>query len=364
MDLPPDFNPDRLVLREASYEEKIQSWRNNSASWRGQLTVNQYITQQTINGNQELTGNGRIRYWIYTDGKKIYTSAETLQKPAVVCTRGGETAKGWTYGVAAVFTVPEYRGRGCASSMMRKLAKWLDSHDVPCQFTVLWSAVGGFYGQFGWSTFATREALIPATAIPENTKTISLSSEQLRPLCEMDVDKIVQKCQNSAQTSRYEACVACIPTFAQAKWHFGSEEYIASQLFTSPGRIPNMKGAANLERTMWCYWLHDFNANKLIILRFVFDEEACGEEYCFLQSIGSILQAARREASIWNLKHVSIWDPSPRVIEAGENVLDVRLDISEEIQGNIPCLRWKNDKWGDGVVREVSWQLREMYPWC
>ncbi|KAF7552642.1 hypothetical protein G7Z17_g4167 [Cylindrodendrum hubeiense] len=137
----PGFDPDSLCLREATEEEKVQSWRNNSAAWKGKLTIEEYVGQQAINGNQELTRNGRIRYWIYTDGATIYTSAETLQKPVVVRSTDGKATTEWSYGVAGVFTPVEFRRHGCASSMMRKLALWLDSDEAPCQFTVLWSAV-------------------------------------------------------------------------------------------------------------------------------------------------------------------------------------------------------------------------------
>lgn len=141
--LPPDFNPNSLVLREATEEEKIKSWRNNSDAWCGKLTVEQYIGQQAVNGNQELTRNGGIRYWIFTDSTEIYCSAETLRKRvARRSADGGKFSEEWSYGVAGVFTPAKYRGRGIASAMMRRLAEWLDGDEACCQFTALWSAVG------------------------------------------------------------------------------------------------------------------------------------------------------------------------------------------------------------------------------
>jgi hypothetical protein len=142
MSLPPDFDPNSLILREAIEEEKIRSWRNNSESWKGRLTVKEYIGRQEVNGNQELTRNGGIRYWIFTDGTDIYASAETLRKPVMVRTCDGRFSTEWSYGVAGVFTPAKYRRRGIASSMMRRLAAWLDSDEASCRFTVLWSAVG------------------------------------------------------------------------------------------------------------------------------------------------------------------------------------------------------------------------------
>ncbi|KAM5368716.1 hypothetical protein ACJZ2D_009382 [Fusarium nematophilum] len=371
--LPSDFDPDSLTLREATEAEKIQSWGNNSASWKGRLTVEQYIEQQALNGRQALTRNGRIRYWILTDGVEIYTSAETLQKPVVVCGQNGEQSHVWTYGVAGVFTPARFRNHGCASTLMRKLVEWLDADAAVCDFTVLWSAVGvsvhalnplllnthhgqNFYERFGWMVFDTKEALIPAAPSLDTGKTVPLSRDRVKELCHKDVETITTQL---AQTAQDKATVVCLPTYAQAEWYFESEEYIASQLFASPSRTPKVKGATSMTENAWCYWLHDFNADKLIILRLSINE---GGDLS--TSLAHLVQAARDEAHRWGLQQVSIWDPDPRVLEASEKVLGACPKVLAEIENNIPCLRWKGGKWGDELVEKVSWQHREMYPWC
>ncbi|KAJ3548447.1 hypothetical protein NM208_g996 [Fusarium decemcellulare] len=270
---PPELDPDNLILREASEEEKVQCWRNNSEAWKGKLTVEQYIEQQRINGRQALTRNGRIRYWVLTNGKEIYTSAETLQKPAVMCGQNGEKGTRFTYGIAGVFTPVRFRRHGCASSLMRKLVEWLDSDDVVCDFTVLWSAVGNFYERFGWMVLDTKEALIPAGPLLDANNTAPLFCDQIKELCDRDVEAIIHEC---CPILGKEARIACLPTYEQAEWYFASEDYIASQLvktlpppYATPG-LTQVKGAISHERDVCCYWLHDFNAEKLIILRLSF----------------------------------------------------------------------------------------------
>ncbi|KAK7414064.1 hypothetical protein QQX98_007096 [Neonectria punicea] len=366
MSLPPDFDPDTLILREATEVEKIQSWRNNSVAWKGKLSVSDYIGQQACNGDQDLTRNGRIRYWIYTDGTEVYTSAETLQKAVVVRAADDQVRTEWSYGVAGVFTRVRFRRRGCASSMMRKLAAWLDSDEAPCQFTVLWSAVGNFYEQFGWSTFPTVEVMIPLAAAPARSLANAIDRDQVRLLCEVDVQAVTSNIKRIPKQPPEEVCAAFLPTYAQASWHFASEEYVASKLFKNPDRMPTSKGARSNDERVWCYWLHDFNADKLIILRLAFNEQIDTEDAkkSDLDGVAQVLRAARAEAASWGLKKVSIWNPDKRVISACKEILRLKPDIREEIQGNIPCLRWKHGRWGSHVRSRVRWEFREMYPWC
>ncbi|KAI1453718.1 hypothetical protein F4805DRAFT_357561 [Annulohypoxylon moriforme] len=368
MSLPPDFDPNLLKLREATEEEKIICWRNNSESWKGKLTIEEYIGQQLVNGDQELTRNGGIRYWIFTNETEIYASAETVKKPVVMRTGGDRVSTEWSYGVAAVFTPPVYRRRGIASCMMRKLGDWFDSDEASCRFTALWSAVGGFYQSFGWSIFATLEAIVPVTPTPSNEKlgVTMLTKDSLLPLCDDNVNTVISNIRDTPLPGDKQTRLAFLPTYAQATWHFGSEEYVASKLFPSPQRIPSIKGAMSSNGKVWGYWFHDYNADKLILLHLVVpqDTDNVRPETEIVTQISQVLQAAQTEAASWGLKKVSIWDPHPRILAACEALLGTKPEIREEIEGNIPCLRWRGDKGTLGVEERVEWILREMYPWC
>lgn len=46
------------------------------------------------------------------------------------------------------------------------------------------------------------------------------------------------------------------PSYLQADWHFGSEEYVALAPF-GPHRVPTVKGVKIDD--LWCYWTHDYN---------------------------------------------------------------------------------------------------------
>jgi hypothetical protein len=63
--------------------------------------------------------------------------------------------------------------------------------------------------------------------------------------------------------------VALLPNYAQAAWHFGAEEFAASKLFTALACTPSIKGAISASGDTWAYWFHDYNEDKLSLLRLV-----------------------------------------------------------------------------------------------
>jgi GNAT superfamily N-acetyltransferase len=144
------LDPSTFILREATPAEKYACWRTNSVSWAGKLTVDDYVGRETVNGSQDLTRNGGIRYWVFTapptaggpDGKEIYAAVESLRKPVAVKTSDGGFSIEWSYGIASVFTPPNYRSMKIAAWMMRRLGEWVDSEEAGCRFSVLYSDVG------------------------------------------------------------------------------------------------------------------------------------------------------------------------------------------------------------------------------
>lgn len=159
-----NFDPSTFILREATTSEKISCWRTNSASWAGKLTTDEYIVRETVNGSAELTRDGGIRYWVFTepalptsadtippnkatgsakDGKQdgIYAAVETLKKEVALKTRDGGFSLESSWAIASVFTPLQHRRKKVASWMMRRLAEWLDSTEA-CRFSILFSDVG------------------------------------------------------------------------------------------------------------------------------------------------------------------------------------------------------------------------------
>lgn len=230
-----------------------------------------------------------------------------------------------------------------------------------------------------------------------------LNRQILRQLCEDDVQNLCTKLTDASLLEGSQIRLAFLPTYDQATWHFGAEEYIATQLFA--GRTPSVKGAMSASGRIWCYWVHDFNSDRLTILRLVWKEEiepASGKAGSPLQigavlraavngvimwglrlvskrdqvsasiregsvlqtEIGEVLRAAMVEAAKWELRQVALWDPDPRVIAACSHVLKIEPIILEEIEGYLPCLRWKGRDGTRGASEELDWTLRDAYPRC
>lgn len=64
--LPPSGSPS-ISLVPATLLERYQCWHINAHSWRGPLSVPQYIRREAFLERQLLTRNGKITYWILTD---------------------------------------------------------------------------------------------------------------------------------------------------------------------------------------------------------------------------------------------------------------------------------------------------------
>src|SRR5438046_9122286 len=99
MTSPTTLDPSRFILRQATPAERLGCWRANSVAWAGKLTPDDYVQRETVNGSQELTRDGGIRYWVFTapppatgdddDDVVVYAAVETLKKPVAVKTRDG-----------------------------------------------------------------------------------------------------------------------------------------------------------------------------------------------------------------------------------------------------------------------------------
>ncbi|KAM0543847.1 hypothetical protein ACHAPJ_012084 [Fusarium lateritium] len=373
--LPPDFDPRALSLREATEEEKFKCWRNNSQAWRGNLSVDEYIGLQAVNGNQELTLNGGIRYWIFTDGAEIYCSGQTIRKPVVSRRAGHEEAKKqWSYGVAAVFTPPEYRSRGIASAMMKRLAEWFDGNDASCSMLadhiVLCRGSNvdfqGFYERFGWSIVPTREIRIPVeypAKLHVDSRVTWLAEDDLRDLCQADEDSTAKALRSGVSSDKQDnTTFAFLPTYATAKWHFGAEEYLASILPGLPQKFPVNKGAT-ITGGKVCYWVHDFNSGRLTVLRFHIPSAGADDEAGTLTDVVELLKATIAEAAAWGLNEVASWDPEPRLFTTCDH-LGIEPKVREEIENYIPCLRWKGENGNSESDKSYDWVLRQAYQRC
>ena len=209
------------------------------------------------------------------------------------------------------------------------------------------------------------ETSLPAgSASTSDTKPIT--TEELHTLCDRDIANIISYVQSTPIPDGKHGQFALLPTFAQATWHFGAEEYIASKKFTSPARMPSIKGAISTTGQTWGYWTHDYSEDKLVLLRLVslFPSTPDVEEEAVVELAG-ILYAAQAEAASWEFHKVVIWNPQARTLAACKLVLGGREPhVRERTEGSIPCVRWIGSM-GNGEFEEgLEWIASEKYDWC
>ena len=154
MDLPPSSSP-FLQLVQANEAEMIESSTMNAATWRGSLTVEDYLKREAHLRDTDFIQNGGITYWILVDvtaapsakgTRRILASCETYRKKALVAQPNSEVEDVVSHGIGSVFCPSEYRGRGFAQRMLTELAKvldtWQQKDGKTADFTVLWSDIG------------------------------------------------------------------------------------------------------------------------------------------------------------------------------------------------------------------------------
>jgi hypothetical protein len=199
--------------------------------------------------------------------------------------------------------------------------------------------------------------------------TVPLTVDTLRTLCERDVSAVISNIRSTPLPADTYARLAFLPTYAQAVWHFSAEEYMASKVFKSQSRTPSIKGAISSSGQTWGYWVHDYNEDKLVLLRLFSSYPASStaeEEEKATSEVAAVLRAAQAEAADWSLHQVVIWNPQPRTLDACKLVLEggKTPEVRKRTDGSIPCLRWKGGK-GDGVFeKEHEWVALEKYCWC
>ena len=393
-DLPPS-DSSNLGLCEQTFEEKVRIWKLNGKSWSGRLSVEEYLGREEHLGNQDLTRDGSIAYWLLTDLSKnpnerpILSSCESLKKRALVKQHDQDVEEVVSFGIMSVFCDPALRRRGYAARMMKELGEKLDyrgqKHERKTQFTILYSDIGKtFYAKNGWEPYVSSHVSLPPLKRPNGMKTLEcrpLFASDLAALCAKD-ESMLERSMHHARPPTGVAQVAIIPDKATMSWHHAREDYVAQRVL---GRTPEVRGA--LVRCVdgsriWCFWSRFFGnesteGNILNILRLVMEAEATGQSLASAQDVGStgpsvnsqehveaiqaILQAAQLEAAQWSMDAVRIWNPSPLTLDAAKR-LDPSSQLTHREEDSIASLKWHDDD--THPTDRVEWMANEKYAWC
>ncbi|KAF4549210.1 Lysine acetyltransferase-like protein [Elsinoe fawcettii] len=379
-----------LFLTTANPAEIKEQLTYNSVEWRGPLTEEAYFRREEILANQDLTRSGGLTSWVLAkklpDGsRKALCSCETLRKRALLALGStGEVKEVTCYGVASVFTPPEYRGKGYASTMFRELEKWMDEQGKgKGGFSVLYSDIGkNFYAKHGWlpKQSAHVKLLVGESTSGDAGNVQWLTERDVPALCRRDESNTRARLELLAR--RGTNAVAICPDLKTLKWQQARESILCQELL---GKTPDIQGA--LVKTdggndVWCYWtrwwynpnLKEAKGNTLHILRLAVDDKDYDDSAAtkdgvdsakgsdLVKAVTQILNAAVQEARKWNMEDVQIWNPSSTTLAAAR-LLDEKTDVVHREKDSIASLRWCDESLKD-IGDSVAWSAVEKYSWC
>lgn len=379
-ELPLSSSPS-LSLQPATLLERRQCWHLNAHSWRGPLTIDQYIKREALLERQLLTQDGQITYWILTDeslpdgndgARPILASCETLRKEGYLA-KNGRLRKLVTHGIGSVFCRDEYRSRGYASRMMTELGARLETWQQPpgsrASFSLLWSDIGPrFYAAHGWRVMSSKHITFPPLSVRETADTSDiLKSSRIQELTAQDLQSricpraiamVEAQLQARSEVEPCKAHIAIRPDYEHMAWHHARENFLARTLHD---KDPNIKGAEDTVTGCAIIWsrVHGNtpNESKLHILHTLASTGATGD---VRRSVAALLFRAQREANDWDMRGgVELWSPAPHVIEAAKFLMgQEKVEITLRDKESIGSLRWV------GCGGDVGWIANEKYAWC
>jgi GNAT superfamily N-acetyltransferase len=370
-------SPD-LTLSHPQLSERLKLWTRTAPEWKGVLSTEQYLEESRYLASLQDTRHAALKQedWILVDKnlpadeRHILSSCETFRKRALIRRAGGSVAETTVYGIASVFTAPEYRRKGYAKRMMLELRELL-MQSWYCSASILYSDIGKkFYSEIGWHPLPSNSHLeFPPVA--GTVKATRLFEPDLKELCNED-EMMIRKAMSS-RASDGKTRVMILPDHTHMLWHHVREEFRCEKLF---GKFPKAKGAmaGKFGSRVWVVWTHKLHGkpdnieagNTLYILRLVIEKQgpegnvAVKDREEVKENLKIVVQSAQAEAIKWKLQSVKLWDPSPLTRELVQEMGIRFLDVEREEEGIASVLFNLEGGEEDGL----EWLSNEKFAWC
>lgn len=290
----------------------------------------------------------------------IISSCATHIRDAIVSRGKGARMTGAVI-VSEIFTDPEYRTRGFAKLLLKRVQEFFDTRDdLDIDFTVIYGSGSlKWYRELGWKPLTATQLTINV----ERFQTCGECEKMWEYLtfrevygiatCDANVSKLrLSKAQGP------ETHVQLLPTAFLARRHLYRSAFLAYKLrqghpHTRHHGVSVLEGDAEVA----AWWVHDFQNRRLMIGRLFLTRLENVDEL-----VVEVLEAAMEEAARRGLREVVLWDPSPQVVVAAMTIWD-KYDTDVQIMTGerkemVPCVRWKGGEERDVVLEEgqfVSW---------
>ncbi|CAG8782536.1 31865_t:CDS:1, partial [Racocetra persica] len=322
-----------------------------------QLTLDQYLKREFVLSNN-VYNSENFKVWIListkdandtsnTNESVILSACETFKHKALITLSSGQVQEATCYSIASVFTPPQYRHKGYASTMMKLLSDKL-RFEFKATFSFLYSDIGtDFYGRFGWKAYSLTEVRFK---VDDNFTTLLENPEMVITIDLSNLDSVIQQDYELIKkefSKLNKKSLVVLPINPIYNWYFERTKH-----FSKSNEYPKTLGVKILKDQDinnqelsggFVIWHHDFQYNKLEILRFRSDSP---------QTTQLLIQRAKQEASIFKFKQVTLWNPDLKLIDLSKEGEVV------EMTTKLPSLAWYVDD------DNVDWVLNEKYAWC
>lgn len=364
-----------LVLELISDPEIIRfTHLNNSEAWRSKLSKEQYADRERTIGLQSNLGKRKqdeplgVYHYVLRDLSipvvnkfdDIVASVETLNRKAWrIDGKDGELKTVYSACIGGVFTLEKHRKKGYAAVMINQLNEKLDKQLGEDGFTFLYSEVGEYYQKFGYESFE-----VPVHSFPtENISGSKISKSDYHYLKYDDYAKLVEAEEKTIKDAFIEeshtndkSLVTLIPDIDIYSW-FHDRDIFISKILRPEVKIEHF-GAVLNNSNDHIIWLHDWNSEKLVIVKIY------NENQDEIKSFEKLISIAIEEAQLYNFKGISIWDSS---LGESKEHHDKALKLIENFEGaktfqpnsSMSAIRL-HDK---TPKNEISWENNDKWCW-
>ncbi|KAJ3359125.1 hypothetical protein GGF32_009646, partial [Allomyces javanicus] len=144
-----------VVLIRGTKPQHYAATTLNHTEWGQNLDMKEYFHRENLLQDTGFTRQGHSSWLLVPAAEQnaemptVLAACETFKRP---CRVGGQDTFAWS--VASVFTRPEFRGCGYATTMMSKLRDRLVAEHPKLGVSTLYSDIGPkYYDRLGWRVF-------------------------------------------------------------------------------------------------------------------------------------------------------------------------------------------------------------------
>ncbi|ORY58055.1 uncharacterized protein BCR38DRAFT_75647 [Pseudomassariella vexata] len=347
-----------IVLGEQTPDQKSPCWELAVAAFAPQIPASAFAEQAEALWKHPLARNQGVRFWCISladDPASVVAMCGTIRRPLLV--RDSESTREEDgYCVFMVATHAQYRRRGLAKILLKRIAEWLDGPGDAAA-SMLYTSVGDFYVSMGWEMIPSIVSTItyPSGAFPANDQTSLpnsrlLSNAEIPELCNRDVADLKDNFEK-ATVGAEEVHLAVLPTPDMITY---LHEWGDVLTLKTLGKTPQVHGAICEAADTWIYWHH--SVEKILITRVRTPPKSSQGSS---EALVSLLLHALEEARKWGFPKVTAWEPSSELLSALEFI---KKNFGIEVQtgqrpNSITSVRWK----GSDQTKKTILHLNESY---